>query len=69
MIRTTKTKKSTSSKKAVATTKTTFVKVSKGVYRIGANTYAVRKMVNGVRNYASFSSVTKAKAYYKSFSK
>jgi hypothetical protein len=42
------------------------VKVATGVYQSTTGTYAVRKQVNGVRVYKTFTSKTKAIAFYKS---
>ena len=42
-----------------------YVKVSTGIYKVSKK-YIIRKSINGSRMYASFTSLTKAKAYYKS---
>ncbi len=42
------------------------VKVSPGVYMSTTGTYAVRKQVNGVRTYKSFTNRSKAIKYYNS---
>ena len=60
------------SKKSNKTTKNTniYVRIAPGVSKSTAsNTYRVRKMVNGIKYYETFTSKTKAIAYYKSLSK
>ena len=58
-------KKSNSNNKTVTAVSNKQVKMATGIYKV-SHKYIVRKTINGVRTYASFTTFNKAKSYYKS---
>ena len=60
-------KKSTT--KSTTSTTNTYKRITKGIYKTPNGTYRVRKTINGTKYNGMFTSISKAKTYYKSLIK